>query len=400
MSRKVPPCQKDLSKMVRFKFVFGVSGRSENSPAVPEDAVTNEVIGESKEESHSRIDNAEYERMKKAVSRHASPSCIKKNGCVVQEDLKNKLGSENLKTKYEVALLVGGFLKKHKEDLSRWKAELMQEGVVIVPDVFHTKDIQENVEELFRTMRISHRRFIENLSHSPWENIRNAAKKVASSDQRYQTKFGAYWWLKKHCPEKLALKLKIDLFMASLVEALGIAGAHGQHEIPRFGSTILLSAPGCAEQIPHTDYCTGYHDHTDDSSPAYFLMFGGKNGMHLNVWRRSYLTSLVDLPELSNHLGETFKKETVYVPPNAIIISRGDLVHSGTAYPRSEKMAGVRYHLQFNRYRLPVGDVFEIRNDFVQNKVGDLTLRGSSAGKKRTLTKNHKCSRRKRNRRT
>ena len=105
-------------------------------------AATNEDVGASKKESLSRTDNAEYERVTKAVSRHASPSCIKKNGCVVQKDLKNKLGSQNLKTKYEVALLVGGFLKKEKENLSRWKAELMQEGVVIVPDVFHTKDIQ------------------------------------------------------------------------------------------------------------------------------------------------------------------------------------------------------------------------------------------------------------------
>ena len=101
---------------------------------------------------------------------------------------------------------MGGFLKKHKENLSRWKVRLM-EGVVIVPDVFHAKNIQENVEELFRTMKILHRCSIEGLSQSPWENVRNGAKKIASTYQRYQTKFGAYWWLKKHCPEKLAIKI-------------------------------------------------------------------------------------------------------------------------------------------------------------------------------------------------
>ena len=73
----------NLSKTVRFNSVFGVSGRSENSPSVDKGAATNEVVGASKKVSLSQIDNAKYERVRKVVSRHANPSWIKKNRCVV-----------------------------------------------------------------------------------------------------------------------------------------------------------------------------------------------------------------------------------------------------------------------------------------------------------------------------
>ena len=372
-------------KMSSIDLLVGAATMSEKKSSRNVFGEADSSSGREKKFTLSWMRGRDYERKRKLVARYGSPSCIRMNGCVVDKELENSADPSHLLVKHDVATLVRDFLRSNKKNISLWKSELERDGVVIIPGVFHSESVQQDVDGLLQLFRSSHREFRNNPKRSFWVNIKNAQFAVPSSDLRYQTKLGAYWWLKKNHPAMLRLKLKIDLYMASLVEALGIAGSHGQHEIGRFGSTILLSAPGCAEQIPHTDYCSDYLNDMEDKSPGYFLMFGGKSGMFLNVWKRTHLCSLVEFPDkLQEHIGKTFKKEMLYVPPYGILVCRGDLVHSGTAHPKEQNISSVRYHLQFDRYLLPVDDVFELREEFIQNIEGDIAIKSSKAAEKRS----------------
>ena len=329
-----------------------------------------------KDRSESNLSNLEKGRMRKFIRKYSSPSCIGKNGCKVHRDLQGA-DDENLKMKYEVSTWVREYLKENRESISGWLSDVAEDGLVVLPNVFRREDVQNDAEELLRFFRCSQNilRDINDQDESFWVTITNAPDGNPRTHLRYQTVKGAYSWLKAKFPQKLRLKLKIDLYMASLTECLGVLGNQGVHESPRYGSTMLLSQPGCAEQIPHTDYASSYFKFSSDKTPGYFLMFGGRNGMRLNIWRGSHLASLTKIPEeLQEQLGNTFKKEVLFVSPRDAVICRGDLVHSGTAYPREEKMAGVRYHLMFDREDMQVDDIIEPREEFMRNEKGDLTL--------------------------
>ena len=127
----------------------------------------------------------DYERMRKLVARYASPSCIKKNGCIVHMDLENTIDPDNLNIKYTVATLVRDFLRKNRASISTWKTELNQEGVVILPGVFHSEGIQKDIEDLMQTFRRSHAEFRQNGKRSCWANITNAKDGDPASDLRY-----------------------------------------------------------------------------------------------------------------------------------------------------------------------------------------------------------------------
>lgn len=359
-----------------------VKGEYQQASTVETSGSETKLVGRNKlKRSFSK---SELDRMRKNVAKYASPSCIKKNGCKVKFELGGTDEEKNMK--YEVSILVRDFLKRNGPKISEWVSELQQEGCVVLPNVFYTEAIEHDAEELLRFFRCSQNilKDIEDEDESFWVHIRNAEDENPETHLRYQTVNGAYLWLKSYYPAKLKLKLKIDLYVASLTEGLGILGNNSQHEISRYGSTLLLSRPGCAEQIPHTDYSSKYFKYTSDLTPGYFVMFGGRNGMSLNIWRGSHLTSVSKIPEeLQHQLGKTFKKEVLYVPPGAMLVCRGDLVHSGTAYPKEEKMASIRYHLMFDREDMQVDDVIEPREEFRQNEKGDFTLQIESGKRKR-----------------
>ena len=332
-----------------------------------------------------KITPAVFERWRKSIAKYASPSCIKKNGCKVKVDLEGRENLDGLRIRHEVSLLISEFMKRNKRNIPEWLSKLSEDGLVIIPKVFYTNALLSDAEDLLRTFRISQHIFKEMTpDESIWVNIQNAEKQDPKTHLRYQTLKGGYLWMKKFFPEKLKLKHKVDLYMAALTENLGILGNHEQYEISRYGSTILLSLPGCAEQVPHTDYCSNYFKFTSDRRPAYFLMFGGRNGMRINVWRGSHLTSITKIPEeLEKQFDRTFQKEELYIPQDAVFIARGDTVHSGTSWPRTEKFASARYHLLFDREDLAVDDLFQLRKEFMQNKQGDLTIRKSCIGKRK-----------------
>ena len=348
-----------------------------------------------KPKSKRKSKSAERERWRKSVAKYANPSCINKNGCKVKMDLEGTTNDDGMRTRYEVSILVAEFMRANKTNVSEWISQLSNDGLVLIPNVFFTESIQDDAEDLLWTFRRSQSmlKSIQDPGESFWAHVTNAAREDPKSHLRYMAKKGGYLWLKRFLPEKLKVKHKVDLFLASLVESLGILGTQEQYEISRYGSTLLLSLPGCAEQVPHTDYCWTYFKYTTDRRPAYFLMFGGSSGMKLNVWRGSHLTSITRIPEeLQEQLGKTLKKEVLYVPPHAVVVCRGDLVHSGTSYPETEKMASVRYHLTFDREDLAEDDVFQLREEYMQGEEGNLAIVSNGRKRKRSPSNSRRKS--------
>ena len=337
--------------------------------------------------SSIKLSPGERERWRKCIAKYASPSCIKKNGCKVKTDLEGPNNRDGLRIRYEVSLLVKEFMRANRTSLTTWISDLSNDGLAVIPNVFFTEEIQKDADDLLRAFRCSQNmmKSIDDPEESFWVHVTNAAREDPKTHLRYMARKGGYLWLKRLLPEKLKVKHKVDLYLASLVESMGILGTQEQYEISRYGSTLLLSLPGCAEQVPHTDYCWTYFKYTTDRRPAYFLMFGGPSEMKLNVWRGSHLTSITRIPEeLQEQLGKTLKKEVLYITPHAVVVSRGDLVHSGTSYPETEKMASVRYHLTFDREDLAEDDLFQLREEYTQGDEGNLMIVSSGSRKRRS----------------
>jgi hypothetical protein len=180
-----------------------------------------------------------------------------------------------------------------------------------------------------------------------------------SNKLRFQTPRAAFHQHLERKHENLFdIKLRLDMLAAQLLRELGIGeGDTSMHRIPLTGGRILVSAPGCTAQPPHTDYRVRG---SSLDPPSYFVMFAGSEGASLVVWPASHcLAGFFEhrtaglgsghpgrraVAELEILLCQQLQSHRVRIPPYAALVARGDLVHAGDSLA-ADKPVNVRLHI-------------------------------------------------------
>jgi hypothetical protein len=156
-------------------------------------------------------------------------------------------------------------------------------------------------------------------------------------------------------------KLYLDVAGAMLFRALAIEGTMSHHfAIPKTGGRVLLSAPQCPAQPPHTDYRVRSESAAPASNPSYFMVQTGKEAATLLVWQASHYTAthfehalqrarLISVEEVAmvkateEKCCEALLPQRMTIPPYSVLVGRGDLVHAGDSY--NGVSPTLRYHI-------------------------------------------------------
>jgi len=158
-------------------------------------------------------------------------------------------------------------------------------------------------------------------------------------------------------------KLRADMLMAAVAyEVLHMTDVERDADnrfsfsMPRTGARILATTKDAVRQVPHVDFrphrptrLGGSPAVDDDPAPLdaddsammrlssyelpqcrdFFMMASGKDSFALVTWPGSVLA--LARHEMGDGVRRSIYPETVTVPPNSIILVRGDLVHAGAS---------------------------------------------------------------------
>jgi len=190
-----------------------------------------------------------------------------------------------------------------------------------------------------------------------WDRIHNDG---SDKPQRFQTPREAiHQHLEKHHPELFEAKLRLDLLLAVLLDELSVHESRkSSYFIPRTGARLLLSAPGCPPQQPHTDFEVRFTEFgAAVPDPSYFMVVTGGEAASILAWPASHhLVSSFDYfssqakgsaeADVSREEEMEYsaqKPQRVSIPPYSAFVGRGDLVHAGDGHD-GDKPA-VRAHI-------------------------------------------------------
>lgn len=191
-----------------------------------------------------------------------------------------------------------------------------------------------------------------------WTAIRNASDSSTKSLRFQSPRQAITQHLEKFHPETFAQKLLVDILIACIAEILAEHGGHSEYLMPKSGSRLLLTAPGCRAQCMHRDFDDRF-DNTvplpvDD--PSYFVIVTGAEaaplqvipGSHKLVARMEHLLNRATQKESSaieaDAIGNMAVNTTVLIKPYSVFIGRGDLVHGGAGRSPTEKGPAARFH--------------------------------------------------------
>jgi hypothetical protein len=196
-----------------------------------------------------------------------------------------------------------------------------------------------------------------------WISICNQADGDEPSERnslRFQTPLEAiHQHLEMAHPVLFRAKLSLDVLAALILKGLLIEDSRRtSYRIPRTGARLLLSAPGCTAQPPHTDFPVSYSAqgrHVAD--PSYFMILTGKESATVRVWPGSHRVvaifeyakqnaSATDRQELDVLEAEwcgRLMPTTVSIPAYSCFVARGDLVHAGDS--NSTETPAIRAHI-------------------------------------------------------
>ena len=191
-----------------------------------------------------------------------------------------------------------------------------------------------------------------------WDKIYNDGSDMAV---RFQTPREAiYQHLERSHPELFEAKLRLDLLLAVLLEELSIEdSSKNSYLIPKTGARLLLGAPGCTPQQPHTDFEVRFGEFGACApDPSYFMVVTGADWASILAWPSSHrLVSSFDyysstakgddvIAEIERWEAIEYsaqKPQRVSIPPYSAFVGRGDLVHAGDG--RDGPKPAVRAHI-------------------------------------------------------
>jgi ectoine hydroxylase-related dioxygenase (phytanoyl-CoA dioxygenase family) len=152
------------------------------------------------------------------------------------------------------------------------------------------------------------------------------------------------------------LKLRLDIVAALLLKELRVESSPTcTYLLPNIVGLLVLSAPGCSAQVPHTDYKVRYTEHGREVvDPSYLVLQTGRENASLLVWPGSHHIAVEferyadackskepnpgllaqnqnTLQTYEKRLCSVLRPQQVKIPPSSAFIGRGDLVDAGDA---------------------------------------------------------------------
>lgn len=213
------------------------------------------------------------------------------------------------------------------------------------------------------------------IAFAPILNTEDTTDAARDASLRFQTSMDSiHQHLEKSHPELFRLKLRLDIVAALLLKELRVESSPTcNYRLPNTGGRLLLSAPGCSAQVPHTDYKVRYLENGREVfDPSYFVIQTGRDNASLLVWPGSHhiaaeferfadackanetnpgvlVHDKLTLQTYEKRLCGDLKPQQVHIPPFSAFIGRGDLVHAGDAHNGPEPTVRTHVHCTATR---------------------------------------------------